>query len=72
MLTTKVQRIVLAFSVSVLAYGCTARDLYRVGQDYQREQCQRGPLSEYERCMKQANESYETYRRKKKEVEENP
>lgn len=71
MLITKVQRIIFALSISILACGCTARGLYGAGQEYQREQCRSSPPSEYERCMKQANESYNTYQRKKSEVEEN-
>lgn len=50
--------------------GCTSRELYRYGQEHQREQCRSGPPSEYDECMKRANESYETYQRNRREVEE--
>lgn len=70
MLTINVQRIVCTFLVLVLACGCTARDLYGAAQDYQRQQCRSGPPSEYDVCMERANESYDTYQQKKKEVEE--
>jgi len=70
MLTTNARRIIFAFFVSFLACACTARDLYSAGQGYQREQCRSGPPTEFEQCMKQANESFETYQRKKREVDE--
>ena len=62
--------VLIAVLALVFVCGCTSQELYEAGQDYQREQCRSGPVSEYERCMKQANESYDTYQRKKKEVEE--
>ena len=65
----EVQRILVAILAALLVCGCTSRQLYLYGQEYQREQCRIGPPSAYEECMGQANESYETYERKKMEVE---
>ena len=70
MLTTKARGLGLALSLCILLSGCTARDLYRFGQERQREQCRDGPVSEFDECMERANESFESYQQKKKEVEE--
>lgn len=64
------RRVLVALLIVFLACGCTSRELYRYGQEHQREQCRNGPPSNYDECMKRANESYETYQRKRREVEE--
>ena len=61
---------IVALLIAFLACGCTSRELYRYGQEHQREQCRSGPPSEYDQCMQRANESYETYQRNRGEVEE--
>ena len=58
--------------VAVALSGCIAQDLYKVGQEHQRDKCRNGPPSNYDECMRRANESYETYQRNRREVEENP
>ena len=57
---------------AVMSYGCTAQQLYEAGQEHQRDKCRSGPPSDYDQCMERANESYGTYQRNKREVEENP
>ena len=66
----KVRRILITVFAAAIIGGCTSRELYSYGQEYQREQCRNGPLYDYEECMRRANESYETYQRQRKEVEE--
>ena len=58
--------------VAAALCGCTAQELYKAGQEHQRDNCRNGPPSDYDECMKRANESYETYQRNRREVEENP
>lgn len=70
MLNTAARCALFAPAVAVLFCGCTAQELYGVGQDYQRQQCRSGPPVEYDQCMQRANESFETYQRKKSEVHE--
>ena len=64
--------VLAALLIAAVSCGCTAQDLYEVGQEHQREKCRSGPPSDYDRCMERANESYETYRRNRREVEKNP
>jgi len=66
------RRAVAALLIAVLVCGCTSRQLYQYGQEHQREQCRSGPPSDYDECMKRANESYDTYRRNRREVEQDP
>lgn len=68
----EVTRGVTAFLAFALMCGCSSQQLYKAGQEYQREQCRNGPPAEYEQCMERANESYDTYQRHKKEVEDDP
>jgi hypothetical protein len=44
--------------------GCTREQVYGAGQARQRQECIRIPdKAEYERCMRDADRSYDTYRR---------
>ena len=63
---------ILVFFLSFIwLSGCTSQQLYRFGQDYQRDQCRNVPASEYQACLEQANESYDSYKRKRDEAEQN-
>lgn len=53
---------------ATLVPACTSRQLYEAGQQHQREQCQLGPISEFDECMRRANISYETYEQGRQEV----
>ena len=47
-----------------LAAGCSSEQAYSAGQNWQRNQCARIPdRAEYDRCMADANRSYDTYKR---------
>ena len=51
-------------AVAQLLAGCSAEQTYSAGQNWQRNQCTRIPdRAEYDRCMADANRSYDTYRR---------
>lgn len=56
----------LVFSLVFFVCGCSARELYKAGQEHQRQECHDVPASEYDDCMAQADKSYEAYERIKK------
>lgn len=56
----------LVFTLVFLVCGCSARELYKAGQDYQQQECHNVPASEYDSCMAQVDKSYEDYERIKK------
>jgi len=44
--------------------GCSGEQTYSAGQNWQRNQCARIPdRAEYDRCMADANRSYDSYKR---------
>jgi len=44
--------------------GCSGEQAYSAGQNWQRNQCARTPdRAEYDRCMADANRSYDSYKR---------
>jgi hypothetical protein len=46
--------------------GCSGEQAYSAGQSWQRNQCARLPdKAEYDRCMADANRSYDSYKREK-------
>lgn len=52
----------VSFAVLIACLAaCSSKQLYRAGQDMQREQCRAGPPAEYERCMENADLDYETF-----------
>jgi hypothetical protein len=59
-----------AVAVSALALpGCTSEQLYATGQGWQRNECNKLiDGQERQRCLNQANTSYETYERQREAV----
>jgi len=52
--------------------SCTTQNWYKGAQSAQTTHCMKEPLSEYEDCNKQAEESYESYKEKREQlIEEN-
>lgn len=50
--------------VSAITSGCSTQQLYGTGQAWQRNECQRSvDQDERERCLKNANTSYESYQK---------
>lgn len=64
------QRILFAIVFAALAGGCTSRELYRAGQEHQRQECRSGPVSDYEACMRRADVSYEAYQEMRQALEQ--
>jgi hypothetical protein len=55
------------FAVGFLLPGCSSQQMYAAGQGYQRNQCLQLPdAAERQRCLEQANMSYDQYRRETK------
>ena len=53
----------------LLLQACTERAMYEAVKNRQKVLCQQQPRSEYQECMEQASESYDTYRKNKEETE---
>ena len=51
-------------AISLVASGCTSQQVYYAAQGWQRNECNRViDQSERERCVSQANTTYEDYKR---------
>lgn len=51
-------------ALALLAAGCSTRELYAVGQGWQRQECVKiADAAQRERCMASAARSYEEYQR---------
>ncbi|MBL1141704.1 MAG: hypothetical protein HND53_06695 [Proteobacteria bacterium] len=48
--------------------ACSSKQIHSMIQSNQQNECQTAPNSEYDNCIKHANESYEEYSRNRKEV----
>ena len=55
-------------AVAILA-ACSNRQVYEAIQNREKVKCQELPRSEYADCMKRASETYETYKKNRREVE---
>jgi hypothetical protein len=53
----------------VLLQACTNREVYEALQNRQKVLCQEQPKSEYGKCMQQADESYDAYKKNREAVE---
>lgn len=58
--------LVVLFFFTVL--GCSNRGAYESIQASNRFECSKLPPSQYDECMKKANQSYEEYERARKET----
>ena len=47
--------------------GCTNRQIYEGIQKNRQLQCQKGPASQYDECMRSLSEPYESYRKKREQ-----
>jgi len=62
-------RYLAIFLPLVLLQACTNREVYEALQNRQKVLCQEQPKSEYEKCMQQEDESYDTYEKNREAVE---
>lgn len=63
------QTILFGITAGLLLNGCSQRQMYRTGQDYQKQMCLDGPPSEYDECMPAAEKSFEQYQEEREELE---
>lgn len=64
----KVLNLFLLISIVFFLQACTSQQLHTLFQGKQQNDCQTVPNSQYEECIERANESYEEYSSKRKEV----
>lgn len=48
--------------------GCTTQSWYEGAQAAQTTQCMKQPLSEYDDCNKQTEQSYESYEKEREDI----
>ncbi|AZZ90370.1 hypothetical protein EUZ85_06410 [Hahella sp. KA22] len=62
-------QLLLIVSGALLAQSCSTEQAYYAMRENQRQQCEKYiEQSQYEACMRQANESYDDYERRRKEL----
>jgi hypothetical protein len=62
-------RYLAIFLSPVLLLGCTNREVYEALQNRQKVLCQEQPKSEYGKCMQEADESYDSYKKNREDAE---
>lgn len=68
---SKLSRLTISFLLLFIVAGCTSKELYQTGQEYQREQCmQKESASNYDQCMEQLGGNYEDYRNDQDDIAE--
>jgi len=63
--------LMLFIVISCFIQGCTSQFWYDGLKANQRQQCLKGPASEYDECMERVDESYNDYRSKKENTQDN-
>jgi hypothetical protein len=53
-----------------LLQACGSRQMYDAMQNRQKALCQEVPRSEYQKCMDEASQSYDTYKKERGNVEQ--
>ena len=61
----KVELLILIFFIIT---GCTNRGAYESIQARNKFECSKRPPSQYDECMKNANKTYDEYKRERKEA----
>jgi hypothetical protein len=59
----------LLVSFSLLAAGCTSREVYENTRSHERQKCNRMPSgSERDECLQRTSEEYDAYKRKREDA----
>lgn len=59
----------LLMTLSILfLQGCNSRQVYNSIQHNIRLECRKAPISEYDKCIEQASETYDDYKTKREAV----
>ena len=62
-------RCLAVFLPLLLLQACTEQAMYEAVKNRQKVLCQQQPRSEYQECMEQASESYDTYKKNREDAE---
>lgn len=63
-------RTLAALLLLAVAPACTQRQVYEAVQQNRQLECQKLPQGQYEKCMEQYSEPYDTYARERRELEQ--
>ena len=58
----------ILFSLALLP-ACSSRQMYDAMQNRQKVLCQEAPRSEYQKCMDEASQSYDTYKGERENID---
>ena len=61
-------KVKLIFLIFLIIAGCSSRVAYEGIQASNRSECSKLPPSQYDKCMNNANKSYDEYERERKEA----
>lgn len=56
--------------MSLLLSSCSNRQMYNAVQNNRQIECQRLPVVQYDECMNELDESYDSYEKKREEIGE--
>ena len=61
---------IFSLFLAVILTACTSKDLYQIGQDYQKSECinQAQTVEQHAECNKVKSKSYEEYEKERKEI----
>ena len=59
---------ILVLAGVLMLGGCSHRAVYENLQMHTREECRRAPPPEYDRCMRQAQQSFDEYERERRDT----
>ncbi len=62
------QHIILTLLFVIALTACSKQSWYQGAQSSQHAHCMKEPLSEYEECMRQSDESYQNYEKKREDL----
>jgi hypothetical protein len=54
--------------VAIFLAACSNRQVYEAAQENRKIECQKSPPGQFEACLVEHNESYESYERERKEI----
>lgn len=66
----RITKLIYILVVSLLLASCSNRQMYYSVQQNRQFECQKLPLSQYDECMDELDESYDAYEKKRKEIGE--
>jgi len=66
----RLDKLVYTLVISLLLSSCSNRQMYNALQKNRQSECQKLPPAQSEECMKELDETYESYKQKLKEFRE--